>query len=122
MRCSDPAPHVAPHIARMSGKATLPRHNGELVFDSPWEGRVFGIVVTMHERGIFEWSDFQQQLIAEIRDWELKHPDGQGFRYYECWERALERLVFANDLAGREEFWTELEHAAVHDHLGHDDE
>ena len=35
----------------MEGQAALPRKNGELVFDEPWQGRVFGMAVALHERG-----------------------------------------------------------------------
>ena len=31
---------VAPEVHAMTGTAALPRHNGELAFDAPWEGRV----------------------------------------------------------------------------------
>ena len=31
-------------IRQMDGPAALPLKNGELVFEEPWQGRVFGIV------------------------------------------------------------------------------
>ena len=34
-------------IANMEGSAALPRKNGELVFEAPWEGRAFGIAVAL---------------------------------------------------------------------------
>ena len=43
----DPVP--SREIADMSGQAALPRKNGELVFDEPWQGRVFGMAVALHE-------------------------------------------------------------------------
>lgn len=43
-----------------------PRSNGELVFDAPWQGRIFGLVVHLCEAGLFEWDDFKAHLIAEI--------------------------------------------------------
>ena len=37
-------------VAVMEGAAALPRKNGELVFEEPWQGRVFGMAVALHEQ------------------------------------------------------------------------
>ena len=80
-------------VAVMEGQAALPRKNGELVFEEPWQGRVFGMAVALHERGLFEWEEFRQTLIARIAAAEA----GPGpFVYYEIWLRTFEDL-----LAGR---------------------
>lgn len=44
----------------------LPRSNGELVFDAPWQGRLFGLVVHLCQAGAFEWDEFKTHLIAAI--------------------------------------------------------
>jgi nitrile hydratase accessory protein len=44
----------------------LPRSNGELVFDAPWQGRLFGLVVHLCKSGAFEWDEFKVHLIAVI--------------------------------------------------------
>ncbi len=75
------------------GAAAPPRRNGELLFQAPWESRVFGMAVALHERGLFEWREFQQALIAEIAAWERQHRDGAGWHYYERWQAALETLL-----------------------------
>lgn len=49
-----------------SGAHALPRSNGELVFDAPWQGRLFGLVVHLCEAGSFEWDEFKTHLIAVI--------------------------------------------------------
>ncbi len=80
-------------VAVMEGQAALPRKNGELVFEEPWQGRVFGMAVALHERGLFEWEEFRQALIARIAAAEA----GPGpFVYYEIWLSTFEDL-----LAGR---------------------
>jgi len=80
-------------VAVMEGQAALPRKNGELVFEEPWQGRVFGMAVALHERGLFEWEEFRQALIARIAAAEA----GPGpFVYYEIWLQTFEDL-----LAGR---------------------
>jgi nitrile hydratase accessory protein len=76
-----------------TGSAAPPRSNGELVFEAPWEGRVFGLTIALHEAAVFEWSEFQQRLISVVGRWEAEHPDGAGYRYYERWSEALESLL-----------------------------
>jgi nitrile hydratase accessory protein len=77
----------------ITGRAAPPRANGELVFEAPWESRLFGIAVALYEAGRFEWSEFQQRLIAAIQRWEAGHPEAAEYRYYERWAEALESLL-----------------------------
>jgi len=76
------------------GPLSPPRRNGELVFDALWESRVFGMTMTLHERGAFAWNEFRDRLIAVIGEWDRTHdvhdPD---YRYWDCWLRAFEALV-----------------------------
>ena len=70
----------------MRGTAALPRDNGELVFEAPWQGRVFGLAIGFVETRGLPWRAFQQELIAAIAA-EPARP------YYESWVAALEALV-----------------------------
>ena len=54
-------------ISSMKGDAALPRKNGELVFEEPWEGRAFGLAVAMNEGGVYDWADFRDRLVARPR-------------------------------------------------------
>ena len=74
------------------GGATVPRRNGELVFDEPWQGRVFGMAVALSEQGLLPWEKFRQALIAEIAAAEAR---GGEFRYYHAWLAAFERVLAA---------------------------
>ena len=65
----------------------LPRHNGELVFAAPWEGRAFGLAAAYVDATGGDWAAFRAQLIAAIADLPYGTP------YYEAWVEALERLV-----------------------------
>jgi nitrile hydratase accessory protein len=67
----------------------VPRSNGELVFDAPWEGRAFGLAAAYVEAAGVGWGAFRAHLIAAIADL----PDDTP--YYEAWVEALERLVVA---------------------------
>lgn len=76
-------------ILELDGPAAPPRTNGELVFAEPWEGRAFGLAVTLHDAGAFTWDDFRGQLVAEV---------AAGGAYYRCWLRALEAVVAKHGL------------------------
>jgi nitrile hydratase accessory protein len=65
---------------------TLPRDNGELVFDAPWQGRVLAMAVALVREMGLEWDDFRRRLIAAIEE-------EPGRAYYESWLAALESLV-----------------------------
>ncbi|HEY7038409.1 MAG TPA: nitrile hydratase accessory protein [Methylomirabilota bacterium] len=82
-------------VAIMEGQAALPRKNGELVFEEPWQGRVFGMAVALHERGAYEWEEFRQGLIANIAEAERRPGP---FSYYEIWLATFEALLARKDL------------------------
>ena len=73
-----------------AGPAAQPRRNGELVFAAPWESRVFGVTMALHEAGRFAWEEFRQRLIAEIAAGERP--------YWASWAAALEELLAAKGL------------------------
>jgi nitrile hydratase accessory protein len=70
----------------MDGISALPRDNGELVFDAPWQGRAFALAVALVEQLDVPWDAFRQRLISAI----AADPDRP---YYESWAVALESLV-----------------------------
>ena len=82
----------AAYLLDSAGPAAPPRDNGELVFAAPWESQAFGLALALHDAGCIDWADFRQSLIREIGDWAAAHPSGEGWNYYECWLRSLERL------------------------------
>ena len=64
----------------------LPRDNGELVFEAPWQGRVLGLALGVVEHYDLEWDDFRRHLIAAV-DADPERP------YYDSFAVALEALV-----------------------------
>lgn len=70
----------------MSGSAALPRDNGELVFDAPWQGRALAMAIGSVQALGVEWEEFRRHLIRAI----ASDPDRP---YYESWVTALERLL-----------------------------
>jgi nitrile hydratase accessory protein len=106
-----------PRIANMDEKFELPRKNGELLFEAPWEARAFGLAVALNETGIYAWSDFSQGLAREIAAVESTHDSSP---YYESWLAALETLVIAKGLLTSQEFEAMVEKQALHDAHDHD--
>jgi nitrile hydratase accessory protein len=78
-------------IAQMDGVTALPRKNGELVFEAPWQGRAFGLVVALSDRRVYDWDEFRSQLVAQIA------ASGDS-SYYECWLAAFENVLLAHGL------------------------
>src|SRR5262245_27978238 len=87
-------------VAAMAGEVALPRKNGELVFDEPWQGRVFGMAVALHEQGLYEWEEFRRALIEHVRAAEAR---GGPFVYYEVWLATFEALLAAKGMVTRDE-------------------
>jgi nitrile hydratase accessory protein len=80
----------------MDGSVALPRKNGELVFEAPWEGRIFGLAVALSDRRVYDWGDFRARLVSEIS------AAGEA-PYYESWLAAFEKLLLARGLVTAEE-------------------
>ena len=65
----------------------MPRRNGELVFDAPWQGRVFALADAVVEHAFGgDREPFRQELIKAIAA-------DPGRPYWESWTVALEALV-----------------------------
>ncbi|WP_099021351.1 nitrile hydratase accessory protein [Mycolicibacterium palauense] len=74
----------------------LPRSNGELVFDAPWQGRLFGLVVHLCQAGAFEWDEFKEHLIAVIGDSAVDETSDPAV-YYRQFGEAFCRLAADRD-------------------------
>jgi len=76
----------------VDGPAAPPRSNGEVVFDAPWQGRVFGLAAGVIEtRFGGDREPFRQRLVAAI----AADPERP---YWESWAVALEDLVTSTGL------------------------
>jgi nitrile hydratase accessory protein len=82
-----------PEIAQMDGKPALPRKSGELVFHDEWERRAFAMAVNLAEQGLFEWREFQRELIRAIAKAERNDRLVPSRGYYESWLAALEAVL-----------------------------
>lgn len=124
---------VAPDLVDLSGydatgAAALPRSNGELVFDAPWQGRLFGLVVHLCKSGLYEWDEFKTHLIAAIADSGIDETCDPAV-YYRQFGEAFCRMAEEKGFFSAEEFdmrtliEAELlshgDHDHDHDHDGH---
>lgn len=80
-------------IADLEG---LPRENGELVFEAPWQGRAFGMAAVLRNDPRLDWEAFRRALIERI----ARQPDAP---YYACWLEALERVLLERGVLTSEE-------------------
>jgi len=77
----------------LDGVTAPPMANGELVFELPWQGRVFGMARALCNNGLFEWDEFRDYLIAEIAAWDAAAKPEQDYQYYELFSNALQKLL-----------------------------
>lgn len=96
-----------------------PMANGEVLFDEPWQGRVFGMAVTLHEAGMFAWSEFQASLIEVIAQWDRGASDTDVYQYYTQFQMALDRLLVAKGLVSATDLDVRSREFAARPH-GHD--
>ena len=71
----------------------VPRRNGELVFEAPWESRAFGMVAAYLDTTGRGWDHFRPHLIAAIAESDDDTP------YYEAWVHALEEMLAADGVS-----------------------
>lgn len=82
------------------------------VFDEPWEAQAFAMVVKLHERDLFTWSEWTEVLGRELQS--------TGKSYYESWLAALEAIVETKGLMSATERlqrvadWDRAAHATPH--------
>ena len=72
------------------GPAAPPRANGEIVFEHPWQSRLFATTIALCDSGAIAYDQFRDRLIAEIG----QQPD----RYWSSWQDALEALLVEHRL------------------------
>ena len=100
----------------MTGDEALPRKNGELVFNEPWEGRAFGLAAALTDGGVYDWSEFRVQLVEALASAEN---NGEQTGYYQQWFRALERLALDRGLVTSAELDARTEALSSDEHGGH---
>ena len=73
--------------------ASIPIDDEGPVFREPWEAQVFAMTLSLHERGLFKWSEWAEMLGTEIKRAQAAGDPDSGDTYYLHWLAALERMV-----------------------------
>ena len=73
--------------------APLPRANGELVFEEPWQGRALGMAVVALERARIPWSEFSNRLVEAVSRHGYDPDEPAAEAYYAAWLEALETTL-----------------------------
>lgn len=63
------------------------------VFGAPWQAQAFAITLALHQRGLFTWPEWAQQLGERIVSDPAAPDEDAGDAYYRQWLAALEDLV-----------------------------
>jgi nitrile hydratase accessory protein len=98
----------------------IPRDDEGPVFRAPWEAQAFAMVVMLHERGHFAWTEWAARLAAEIAAAKARGEADDGRHYYHYWLAALEklvadkRIVLADELRSRRDAWEAAALATPH--------
>jgi nitrile hydratase accessory protein len=87
-------------LAVLSGQ---PHEDGSPVFSEPWEAQAFAMALALHERGLFTWTEWAEELGREIARARAAGEPDLGDTYYLHWLAALERMVAAKGASSGEE-------------------
>jgi nitrile hydratase accessory protein len=91
--------------------------DGDPVFREPWAAEAFAMTVHLHERGLFTWSEWAENLSREL------HKPGRaedGSDYFDCWVAALSALLVSRGVAdadtilGLQQRWQRAAEATPH--------
>jgi nitrile hydratase accessory protein len=82
----------------LGAETPLPRENGELVFEEPWQGRALGMGVVAIERSGASWPEFRRHLAAAIAARDPGQDESEATAYYAAWLDALEALLAEREL------------------------
>jgi hypothetical protein len=89
-------PEVTPLVdvdRALAAVAPLPRSNGELVFDEPWQGRALGMAVVALDRSGISLIEFSRYLTEAIASHGYDPAEPAATAYYTAWLDALEQAL-----------------------------
>jgi nitrile hydratase accessory protein len=77
----------------------IPQGEEGPIFREPWEAQAFAMALSLHQRGLFTWSEWAATLADEIKRAQAAGDPDTGDTYYLHWLNALERLVAEKGVA-----------------------
>lgn len=82
----------------LGAAAPLPRDNGELVFEEPWQGRALAMGVAVLQRTGASWEDFRRHLVPALAATPQDGETSAASAYYSAWLTALDALLVERGL------------------------
>ena len=89
--------------AALTEVESIPRDTSGPVFKEPWEAEAFAMTLSLHEKGVFTWSQWAEVLSDEIARAQASGDPDLGDTYYHHWLAALERMVVEHDIASEQQ-------------------
>jgi nitrile hydratase accessory protein len=93
---------AAASLRAASAVASIPRDEAGPVFRAPWEAQAFAMALTLHDRGVFTWSEWAAALADQIKRAQAAGDPDTGETYYLHWLATLEHLVAAKGVTTSE--------------------
>ena len=105
----------------LDGETAPPMANGEIIFEAPWQSRVFGMAQSLSQTAHYQWDEFRAYLIEDIKDWEQQHSaEERGhYPYFDLFLESLTRLLNDKSMVARAEIQSRTSAFAKRPH-GHD--
>ena len=91
----------ASQLEALAEVASIPRDDNGPVFSQPWQAEAFAMTLTLHAKGLFEWSEWAQCLAEEIKRAQSGGDPDLGDTYYHHWLAALEAIVVAKGVTSK---------------------
>ena len=85
-----------------SAVPSIPSDDEGPVFRAPWEAQAFAMALTLHERGLFTWTEWATALAGEIKRAQAAGDPDTGETYYLHWLATLEGLVATKGVTSTE--------------------
>jgi len=82
-----------------SAVPSIPRDDDGPVFREPWEAQAFAMALTLHDRGLFTWTEWAATLADQLKRAQAAGDPDTGETYYKHWLATLERLVAEKGVA-----------------------
>lgn len=72
---------------------SIPKDDEGPIFSEPWQAEVFAMTLMLHDKNLFTWQEWADQLSLSIAQAQRAGDPDLGNTYYLHWLDALETLV-----------------------------
>ena len=103
----------------LEGAIAPPRANGEILFEAPWQSRVFGMARCLCEQGQYSWDEFRARLIEVVSAADAAAAPGDEYHYFDHFLEALTAVLEDKQLCNATEVNLKTTELSARPH-GHD--